>query len=123
MPRMRKNAVAFSAYVTEDCKQLMEFLIEREELSQVVFIRKAVRKFLEGDRKIDERILIKRGEPHYVRRSALVSSYIDLTQKGELEKTAKEQGSNFSQAFFQAILSYCAFLITIDDTGIEIRRR
>ena len=57
MARMRKNAVAFSSYITQDLKNIMEFLIEREEITKVVFIRKAVRYFLSGDRIIDKRVI------------------------------------------------------------------
>ena len=57
MARMRKNAVAFSSYITQDLKNIMEFLIEREEITKVVFIRKAVRYFLSGDRIIDKRVM------------------------------------------------------------------
>ena len=104
MARMRKNAVAFSSYITPDLKNLMEFLIEREELTKVVFIRKAVRFFLNGDRVIDPRVMIPRGEPNYISRSAIISSYIDVEQKRELEDIAWSQGSNFSAALYQALL-------------------
>lgn len=118
MARMRKNAVAFSSYITPDLKNLMEFLIEREELTKVVFIRKAVRFFLNGDRVIDPRVMIPRGEPNYISRSAIISSYIDVEQKRELEDIAWSQGSNFSVALYQALLEFSAMLITADDSGV-----
>ena len=118
MARMRKNAVAFSSYITPDLKNLMEFLIEREELTKVVFIRKAVRFFLNGDRVIDPRVMIPRGEPNYISRSAIISSYIDVEQKRELEDIAWSQGSNFSAALSQALLEFSAMLITADDSGV-----
>ena len=117
MARMRKNAVAFSSYITPDLKNLMEFLIEREELTKVVFIRKAVRFFLNGDRVIDPRVMIPRGEPNYISRSAIISSYIDVEQKRELEDIAWSQGSNFSAALYQALLEFSAMLITASSEG------
>ena len=121
MARMRKNAVAFSSYITQDLKNIMEFLIEREEITKVVFIRKAVRYFLSGDRIIDKRVMIPRGEPKSISRSALITSYIDIDQKKELEDIAWSQGSNFSAALYQALLEYSAMMITIDDTGFVYR--
>ena len=123
MARMRKNAVAFSSYVTQDLKNIMEFLIEREEITKVVFIRKAVRYFLSGDRVIDKRVMIPRGEPNYISRSALITSYIDIDQKKELEDIAWSQGSNFSAALYQALLEYSAMMITIDDTGFVYKKK
>ena len=124
MGRMRKNATAFSVYITEECLRVMEYLSVREEITQVVFVRRAIRYFLAGERKIDERILItKWSNPKYIRRNALLTGYIDINQKKELEDTAREQGAKFSHAFFQAMISYCALLITIDDTGIEITEK
>jgi hypothetical protein len=121
MARYRKNAIATSVYVTEECLRLIEFLSVREEVTQVVFIRRAIRYFLSGDKKIDSRIMItKWSDPQYIRRNALMPIYIDCEQKKELEDVAAEQGGKFSQAFFQAMISYCALLITIDDTGIEV---
>lgn len=121
MARFRKNAVATSVYITEECLRLIEYLSVREEITQVVFIRRAVRYFLSGDRKIDPRIMItKWSDPQYIRRNALLPIYIDCDQKEELEAVAAEQGGTFTQAFFQAMISYCALLITIDDTGIEV---
>ena len=59
----------------------------------------------------------------YIRRDALLCGYIDKTQKKILEEIAEEQGANFSQAFFQALVNYCALLITMDDSNIEITRK
>ena len=119
MQRTRKNAVAFSAYITEECLRFVEYLTVREELTRVVFIRKAVRNFINGDNQIYPRILIKeRTNPKYIRRDTLFCGYIDKTQKKILEEIAEEQGANFSQAFFQALVNYCALLISMDNRGI-----
>ena len=53
----------------------------------------------------------------------MLCGYIDKTQKKILEEIAEEQGANFSQAFFQALVNYCALLITMDDSNIEITRK
>ena len=119
MQRTRKNAVAFSAYITEECLRFVEYLTVREELTRVVFIRKAVRNFINGDNQIYPRILIKeRTNPKYIRRDTLFCGYIDKTQKKILEEIAEEQGANFSQAFFQALVNHCALLISMDNRGI-----
>ena len=126
MQRTRKNAVAFSAYITEECLRLVEYLTVREELTQVVFIRKAVRNFINGDNHIDPRILIKeRTNPKYIRRDAMLCGYIVNPHAAVMKvmEIAEEQGANFSQAFFQALVNYCALLITMDDSNIEITRK
>ena len=123
MPRTRKGAVIFSVCITDELMELINFLVEREELTRVVFVRKAIRYFLEGDRKIDPRILeTRRNSPDYIPRNTVFTSYIDPEQRAIMEEIGKSQGGNFSKAFFQAIIYYCAMLITIDDSGIEISK-
>ena len=80
---------------------------------------------MEGDNHvIDERILItKRNAKGYIRRNALISGYIDIEQKMQLEDIAKKQGANFSQVFFQCLIYYCALLISMDDRGIIITNK
>ena len=125
MQRSRKNKVPFSAYITEECKKLVVYLSEREDLTEVAFIKKAIDNFLEGDNQtIDERILItKRNAKGYIRRNVLISGYIDIEQKMQLEDIAKKQGANFSQVFFQCLIYYCALLISMDDRGIIITNK
>lgn len=125
MQRSRKNKVPFSAYITEECKKLVVYLSEREDLTEVAFIKKAIDNFLEGDdHVIDGRILItKRNAKGYIRRNALISGYIDVEQKMQLEDIAKKQGANFSQVFFQCLIYYCALLISMDDRGIIITNK
>ena len=124
MQRTRKNAVAFSSYITEDCLKLIEYLAAREEITRIVFVRRAVKHFLQGDKIIDPRILITaRKSKGYIRRDALFTGYIDKEQKKILTEIAHSQGANFSQVFFQCMINYCALLITIDNTGIEIYKK
>ena len=124
MQRTRKKAVAFSSYITEECLRLIEYLSVREEVTQIVFIRRAVKHFLKGDKKVDPRIMIRaRKADGYIRRNALLTGYIDKEQKKILTEIAEEQGANFSQVFFQCMISYCALLISLDDTGIEISKK
>lgn len=120
----RNNKVLFSAYITEECAELMEYLSAREDLTIVAFIKKAVEYFLQGNQIVDERILItKRTAKGYIKRHTLISGYIDPNQKGKLEEIGKSQGANFSQVLFQCLVNYCALLITIDDSGIVIDKK
>ena len=122
--RSRKNAVQFSAKITEELLRLIEYLSVREEVTQVVFIKRAVKHLLAGDREIDDRVLIKRREsPFYIKRDALFVGFMDIGQKEELKAVADEWHISFSQVFFQVMAEYCALLITIDDTGIVITKK
>lgn len=112
----------FSSYISKEVCDIMEFLIEREEISRVVFVRRAVRYFMESDRSIEPRLRItKRSDPDYVKRGAFVPVYLDQETRDQLEWAAQEQHCTLSQAFFQAILNYCAVLVSLDQSGIEIK--
>ena len=118
----KKCCSIFKLYYARFKKHNGVFNRERRN-TKVVFIRKAVRYFLSGDRVIDKRVMIPRGEPNYISRSALITSYIDIDQKKELEDIAWSQGSNFSAALYQALLEYSAMMITIDDTGFVYKKK
>jgi hypothetical protein len=123
MAKINKNIVPFSSYITQELKNIIDFLTEREEITKVVFIKKAIRHFLTGNKIIDGRIMIQRGEPNYISRNALLTSYINVEQKKELEDIAWSQGATFSEALYQALLEYSMKMITINDTGFQIRRK
>lgn len=122
MAEKGKNKRLFSGYISKEVSDIMEFLIEREEISKVVFVRRAVRCFMDTDRSIEPRLRItKRSDPEYIERSVLVVVYMEDEQREQLKWAAKEQGCTLSQAFFQAILNYCAVLVSLDQTGMEIK--
>lgn len=123
MVKIRKDAVAFSSYITQELKILITFLVEREEITKVVFIRKAVRHFLGGDKIIDERVKIPRGRENYIPRSVIITSYIDVEQKKKMEEIALSQGTNFSAALYQALLEYSVALIAEDNSGIIVENK
>lgn len=112
----------FSSYISKEISDVMEFLIRREEVSKVVFVRRAVRCFMETDRSIEPRLRItKRSDPDYVERGILVTVYMEEETREQLKWAAQEQHCTLSQAFFQAILNYCAVLVSLDQSGMEIR--
>lgn len=112
----------FSSYISKEISDVMEFLIRREEVSKVVFVRRAVRCFMETDRSIEPRLRItKRSDPDYVERGILVTVYMEEETREQLKWVAQEQHCTLSQAFFQAILNYCAVLVSLDQSGMEIR--
>lgn len=113
----------FSSYISKEVYDIMEFLIEREEINRVVFVRRAIRYYMESDRNIEPRLRItKRSDPDYVKRGAFVPVYLEQETREQLEWAAQEQNCTLSQAFFQAILNYCAVLVSLDQSGMEIRR-
>ncbi len=115
----------YSGYVSQEVYELVDFLAKREEISKtVVFPKRAIRYFMEGDRKIDPRILItQRSDPAYIERKALLTVYIEDEQRRQLEAVAEERGCNVSQVFFQVMLDYCAVLISMDSTGVSIEKK
>ncbi|MCM1244583.1 MAG: hypothetical protein NC293_02955 [Roseburia sp.] len=114
----------FSGYVSGEVFELVNYLSDREEISKVVFTRRAIRNFMEGEKRIDPRILLtQRSDPDYIERKSLLTVYIEDGQKKQLEEVAEEKGCRISQVFFQAMLDYCALLISMDSTGINIEKR
>lgn len=113
----------FSGYVSEEVFQLVNYLSKREEISKVVFTRRAIRNFMEGERKIDPRILLtQRSDPAYIERKALLTVYVEEDQRKQMEEVAEEKGCRVSQVFFQIMLDYCALLISMDSTGVSIEK-
>lgn len=111
----------FSGYVSKEIFELMNYLIEREEVTKVVFVRRAIRNFMDGPHYISPRLRItQRSDPDYVERKCMVVVHMEDEQREQLKKVAEEQHCTLSQVFFQVILDYCAVLISLDGTGMEI---
>lgn len=111
----------YNVKISKQLFDLAEFLREREEVTRLVFTRKAIRHYMEEKKDVDERILItKRSHPDYIERGTLYSVSMDEEQRIRLEEVAKEKGCKTSQLFFFILLEYCAFLYSTDKTGIEI---
>lgn len=122
MAEQGKKKRLFSSYISKEIYDLMEYFVKREEVTKVVFVRRAIRSFMDGDQTIEPRLRItKRTDPAYVERSCLVTVYMDEEQRELLKLVAKEQGCTMSQVFFQVILNYCAALFSLDSSGLEIK--
>lgn len=120
MSGKRKNRL-LSSYLSQEVYDIMDFLVEREEMKKVVFVKRAIRDFMQGERKIDERVLITaRTDPMYIERNKMVTVELDEEQREQLLVVARENGCNQSQVFFQCILNYCLKLIAEDPTGLTI---
>ena len=118
---MRKQ---FACHLSRELHDLASFLYKRDEISRVVFTRRAVRYFMTGDRKIDPPVLItERSDPEYLNRGALWVVQMDEEQRKQIEEVAEENFCTVSQVFFQIMIDYCALLITQDDTGIIITEK
>lgn len=118
---MRKQ---FACQLSTELYELATFLSKREEISRVVFTRRAVRYFMTGDRKIDPPVLItERSNPNYLNRGSLWVVQMDEAQKKQIEEVAEENHCTVSQVFFQIMIDYCALVITQDDTGIIITEK
>ena len=116
---MKKDHTTFC--ITKELKDIMDYLISREDIPSTLFLKRALKMFLDGDRKVDDRVLIKkRTHPDYIRRDTPIGNYVDPEQMQQIRELEKERGYNKSQIVFQALLEYCAYLITLDRTGIVI---
>ncbi len=118
-----------SVNITKELKDIIYFLIDREEITKVVFVKRAIRMFLEGKRNLDERILIrKKTDPDYINRNTLFVFYIEEEYKNKVRELAEEYNEVHERRckpahfFFQILVEYCAYLISINDSGIEIRK-
>lgn len=118
---MENKKKLYASYISDSVNEVAEFLIEREDLTKVSFVRRAIEYFLAGSRHVDPRILNKKkSSPDYISRGALFSVYLDDKHRAELESIAKENGCNVSDVFFQVLIDFCAALICVDSTGITI---
>ena len=111
----------YNAKISKQLFDLAEFLAEREEVTRLVFTRRAIRHYMDDKKDVDARILItKRSDPNYIERGTLYSVLIDEEQKKQIEEVAKDKGCKTAQLFFFILLEYCTFLYSVDKTGIEI---
>lgn len=107
-------------YLTSELRALMQFLMQREDLPKINFLRRAFRMFIEGSHYIDERVLItKRTDPLYIKRDVCEGLYIDIDQYEALEKIAEEKKCKVAHVIFQALVDYCSILANNSD-GIVV---
>lgn len=118
-----------SVNITKQLNDIIYFLIEREEITKVVFVKRAIRMYLEGNKNLDERILIRRkADPEYINRDTLFVFHIEEEYKNKVRELAEEYNAvherkcKAAHFFFQIFVEYCAYLISIDDSGIEINK-
>lgn len=119
----------YSVNITKELKEIIYFLIEREEVTKIVFVKRAIRMFLSGKRNLDERILIRRkSDPDYINRDTLLVFHIEEEDKDKVRELAAEYNELHERKckpahfFFQILVEYCAYLISMDSTGIEISK-
>lgn len=117
-----------SVYITEELNNLIYYLLEREEITKIVFVKRAIRNFLAGDYKIDHRVLIRqKTHPDYISRNKLFVFHIEDDYKQLVTDFVQEYNQNhkikcnWAQVFFQILLEYAAYLISQDSTGIVIK--
>ena len=110
-----------SFYVTAELAYLMEFIIKKEKCTRTGFMNEAIQFFLDGDHKVDERILItKKSDPRYIPRRFLQTIHIEEETHERLEEIARdiqaeieESGRtdmkcNVSQLMFWSLILYCS---------------
>lgn len=118
-----------SVNITKELNDIIYFLIEREEITKVVFVKRAIRMFMEGKRNLDERILIrKKSDPDYINRDTLFVFHIEEEYKNKVKELSEEYNEMHERKckpahfFFQILVEYCAYLISVDSTGIKISK-
>lgn len=112
----------FSSYLSKEVAEMADFLTEREEVSKVVFVRRAIRFFMEGDHKVDERLRItEKTKPNYIKRGIMYNVYMEDEQRQQLKLVAQEENCTLSQVFFQVMIDYCVWLIDQNDEGIVLQ--
>ena len=116
-----KKKVQFCSYISEEVEELANYLAKREEVTRVVFVRRAIRTFMQGNHHIDATLRItERTNPDYIVRGKLYPVYLEEEQKEQLKGVAEEQKCTLSQVFFQVMIDYCIRLVSEDDSGITI---
>lgn len=111
-------------YISEKVKEMMDFLVKREGIPKTLFLKRAIKEFLAGEQKLDYRVLIKtRKDPEYIRRNILEAGYVEKDQLRELERIAAENNCKVAPVIFQAIVNYCAFLLSNNQEGITITKK
>ena len=116
--------VQTSFYITQEIRDLVKFLSKREEITKTVFYRRAMRSFFNTNSKIDPRIMItERTDPDYIKRDVLESMLFETEQKEKIEEMAEQLGCSEGCVIFQALIDYCALLLTLDATGVQIDNR
>ena len=114
--------VQTSFYITKEIKDLVKFLSNREEITKTVFYRRAIRNFFSVNSKIDPRVMLtERSNPDYIRRDVLETMIFDEDQISLIEEKAERLGCSKSCVIFQALIDYCALLLTVDASGVEIK--
>lgn len=118
---MKKEQVQTSFYLTKNLRDLSRFLHKREEITKIVFYRRALKYYFEVDGEVDPKVLItERNHPDYIRRDAPETVKIDLDLKAKIEELALEKGYKESQIIFAAVVDYCVALLKLDSTGVTI---
>ena len=98
---MKKAQVQTSFYLTKNLRDLSRFLHKREEITKVVFYRRALK--------------------YYIRRDAVETVKIDIDLKAQIEELALEKNYTEGQIIFMAIVDYCTLLLSIDSTGVTLK--
>ena len=89
---MKKAQVQTSFYLTQNLRDLSRFLHKREEITKVVFYRRALKYYFEVDGTVDPKVLItERSHPDYIRRDAVETVKIDIDLKAQIEELALEK--------------------------------
>lgn len=118
---MKKEQVQTSFYLTKNLRDLSRFLHKREEITKIVFYRRALKYYFEIDGEVDSKVLItERNHPDYIRRDAPETVKIDLDLKAKIEELALEKGYKEGQIIFSAVVDYCVALLKLDSTGVTI---
>lgn len=122
MAGKEKKERLFSAYISKEVYDTMNYLAKRDEITKKVFVRRAIRYWLDTGYEVGRRLRItKRTDPDYVERSCMVTVWMEEELREQLVYAAREQQCSVSQAFFQAMLDYCTMLISqsMDDFNIR----
>ncbi len=114
-----------SVYITKGLYEIIYYLMEREEITKIVFVSRAIRYFMAEKRILDYQTLIrKKSDPDYIKRDKQFVFHIDPELKQQVLDFAEQYNEthveqcNPSQCFFQILVEYCAYLIQARPDGI-----
>lgn len=117
-----KKIVQTSFYISENLREVVNFLYKREEVTKIVFYKRAVKHFLSQDTQIHPRILItERSHPAYVKRNVLETIKFESDLKTRIAEMAKQKQCSEGQIIFQALTDYCALLLEVDSSGVRFK--
>lgn len=108
---MRKNDKKTTCKVTNATLLFENELLKRMDIPKTAFHRRMFDYAIENGLDIHPRLRITDWrDPDYIKRDVMEQIYIDPVREAKLKKIAQENGCTISTVYFQALMTYCAYI-------------